>query len=168
MNFKNKDGAENEVREDSKLIGEQDEFNEALKDFRLSVHAWSEAAYLRPRKVPARSPHWSASRLAVGWAMGCVLVIGGASTGVWEHHLREVRNAALRVAEQERLAAQQRNQQLREEKEDQLAKADSTENLLAKVDSEADLLAKVDSDVSRAVPAAMEPLALLMVEDKTP
>jgi hypothetical protein len=72
------------------------------------------------------------------------------------------------VAEQERLASQQRNQQAREEKEGQLAKADSAENLLVKADSEADLLAKVDSDVSRAVPAAMEPLAQLMVEDKTP
>jgi hypothetical protein len=168
VNFKDKDGAENEVREDSKFVGKQDEFDEALKDFRLSVHAWSEAAYLRPRKVPARFPHWSAGRLAVGWALGCVLVIGGASTGVWEHHQREAKSAAVRVAEQERLASQQRNQQAREEKEGQLAKADSAENLLVKADSEADLLAKVDSDVSRAVPAAMEPLAQLMVEDKTP
>jgi hypothetical protein len=29
------------------------------------------------------------------------------------------------------------------------------------------LLAKVDSDVSREVPSAMEPLALLMAEDET-
>jgi hypothetical protein len=30
------------------------------------------------------------------------------------------------------------------------------------------LLAKVDSDVSREIPAAMEPLAQLMVEDTNP
>jgi ssDNA-specific exonuclease RecJ len=63
-----------------------------------------------------------------------------------------MRNAAARVAEQQRLqeqlAAQQRSQQARQEDED--------------------LLAKVDSDVSRDVPAAMEPLAQLMVEDETP
>jgi len=168
VNFKDNDGAENEVRDDSKFAGKQDEFDETLQDFRLSVHAWSEAAYLRPRKVQANSAHWSASRLAVGWALGCVLAIGGASTGIWEHHQQEVRSAAARVAEQERLAARQRNQQAPEVKEDQLAKAGSEDNLLARADSEADLLAKVDSDVSRAVPAAMEPLAQLMVEDKTP
>jgi hypothetical protein len=52
------------------------------------------------------------------------------------------------MAEQERLAVQQRNQQARQEDED--------------------LLAKVDSDVSREVPAAMEPLAQIMAEDETP
>jgi hypothetical protein len=55
--------------------------------------------------------------------------------------------AAARVAEQERLAAKQRNQQLQQEDED--------------------LLAKVDSDVSRGVPSAMEPLAQMMAGDVT-
>ncbi len=58
------------------------EFEQALKDFRLSVHAWSEAAYSRPRTVAQvmRRRSW---RLAVGWALGCVLVAGGVSGGVW-------------------------------------------------------------------------------------
>jgi hypothetical protein len=55
-----------------------------------------------------------------------------------------MRITAARVAEQQRLAAQQ---QLWQEDED--------------------LLAKVDSDVSRQVPAAMEPLGQLMVGDET-
>jgi hypothetical protein len=59
-----------------------------------------------------------------------------------------MRSAAARVAEQERVAAQQRrNQQVRQEDED--------------------LLAKVDSDVSREVPSALEPLAQMMAEDET-
>jgi len=48
------------------------------------------------------------------------------------------------VAEQQRLAAQERARQ-----------------------EEEDLLAKVDSDVSREVPSAMEPLAQLMAGDET-
>jgi hypothetical protein len=55
--------------------------------------------------------------------------------------------AAARVAEHERLAANERNQQVRQEDED--------------------LLAKVDSDVSRGVPSAMEPLAQMMAGDET-
>ncbi|MGB9409343.1 MAG: hypothetical protein WCA89_17550 [Terracidiphilus sp.] len=147
MSIKNKSGEGCGVDEVSKLTGEQDELDEALRDFRLSVHAWSDAAYVRPRKAQAGSSHWRASRLAVGLAMGCVLVAGGASAGVWQHHQREMRSAAARVAEQERLAAQQRDQRAREEEED--------------------LLAKVDSDVSREVPSAMEPLAQLMAADET-
>ena len=144
MNYKDKVGAVDEVREDRRFVGGQDELDEALRDFRLSVHAWSDAAYLRPRRASAASSHWRASRLAVGLALGCVLVAGGASAGVWEHHQQEMRIAAARVAEQQRLAAQQRARQ-----------------------EEEDLLAKVDSDVSREVPSAMEPLAQLMAEDET-
>jgi hypothetical protein len=123
------------------------ELDEALRDFRLSVHAWSEASYSRPRTAVAPRQVW---RLAVGWALGCVLVAGGASAAVWQHHQREmeIRSAAARVAEQQRLVAQQRDKQARQEDED--------------------LLAKVDSDVSREIPVAMEPLAQFMAEDETP
>jgi hypothetical protein len=55
--------------------------------------------------------------------------------------------AAMRAAERERPVAQQQKQQARVEDED--------------------LLANVDSDVSREVPAAMEPLAQLTAEDGT-
>ena len=121
------------------------EVDEAIRDFRLSVHAWSEAAYSRPRTAPAAAVRRHLWRLASAWALGCVLVIGGVSTGgVYEHHQREVRIAAARAAEQQRQAAQERARQ-----------------------EEEDLLAKVDSDVSREVPSAMEPLAKLMAGDET-
>jgi len=126
---------------------EQDsELNKALKDFRLSVHAWSDAAFSRPRTAIAAVAPKRIWRLAVGCALGCVLVAGGASVGLWQHHQREIelRITQARIAEQQRLAA-----------------------LQAQQDDE-DLLAKVDSDVSREVPIAMEPLAQLMVEDETP
>jgi hypothetical protein len=126
---------------------EQNELDEALKEFRLSVHAWSEAAYSRPRRTPAALPHRRAGRLAVGWALGCVMAVMGISGGIWEHHQQGMRVAAARVVEQERLAVEQRARQNQKENED--------------------LLAKVDSDVSREVPVAMEPLAELMDGDET-
>ena len=134
------------------IAEESGELDEALQDFRLSVHAWSEAALSRQRTAVAPVAQGRVWRLAVGWALGCVLVAGGASSGIWRHQQREMRNAAAHVAQQqhlqEQLVAQQRSQQARQEDED--------------------LLTKVDSDVSREVPAAMEPLAQLMAEDETP
>jgi hypothetical protein len=76
-----------------------------------------------------------------------VLIAGGASAGVWGHHRQEMKAAAARVAEHERLAAEQRMQLAREEDED--------------------LLARVDSDVAREVPSALEPLAQLMAADES-
>lgn len=123
--------------------GEERELEQSLRNFRLSVHAWSEAAYIRPRTVVTikRARSW---RRAAGWALGCVLVAGGVSGGVYEHRQvqEQARIAAVKVAEQRRIAAEQR---AREEEE---------------------LLARVDTDVSREVPSAMEPLAQ-MAEDET-
>jgi uncharacterized protein HemX len=118
------------------------EMNETLRDFRLSVCSWSEAVYSQPRTIaaPARRGSW---RLAAGWALGCVLVAGGLSGGgVHRHQQQRMRIAAERVAEQQRLAAQEK----------------------ARLEEE-DLLAKVDSDVSQEVPSAMEPLAQMMAGD---
>jgi hypothetical protein len=144
-----KDKFEGRRSQPAELNPEQDsELQEALTNFRLSVHAWSDAAFSHSRTAAAAVAPRQVWRLAAGWALGCVLVVGGASAGVWQHHQREMRIAAARVAEQQRLVAQQRERQARQEDED--------------------LLAKVDSDVSREVPVAMEPLAQLMVEDETP
>jgi hypothetical protein len=116
---------------------------QALKEFRLSVCSWSEAAYSRPRRAAAVAQRVS-WRLAAGWALGLALAVGGVSGTVYERHHRQemARIAAARAAEQQRLV---RELKAREEEED--------------------LLAKVDSDVSREVPSAMEPLAQLMAED---
>jgi hypothetical protein len=119
------------------------ELNAVLRNFRQSVHAWSEAAYNRPRTV-ATVTHASVWRKATGWAMGCVLVLGVASGAVYQHE---------RLAEQARQAkiAAQQDQQRR------AAALKSAEDADA-------LLARVDSDISRQVPAAMDPLAGLVDE----
>ena len=150
MIFKDKAG------EVGNFTEEPGELDEALTNFRLSVHAWSEAEFSRPRTALASVAPRRVWRLALGLALSCVLVAGGASARLWQHHQQEMRSAAARVAEQqrlqERLVVQQRDQQARQaqKKEDE------------------DLLAKVDRDVSRDVPVAMEPLAQLMAEDQTP
>jgi hypothetical protein len=115
---------------------------EALKNFRMSVHAWSEAAYNRPRTA-ARIVRHRSWRLAVGWALAAVLMVGGFSGGMFERHQRidRERIAAARLAEQQKALSEQ---QAMDEK---------------------DLLAAVDSDVSREVPSAMEPLAQLGDEE---
>jgi hypothetical protein len=121
------------------------ELEQALKNFRLSVHAWSAAELSRERPAlkVARRRSW---RLSAAWALAAALAAGGVATGgVYERHQQQLRiAAAARVAEQQRVA---REMQARAEEED--------------------LLAKVDSDVSREVPSAMEPLAQLMAEDET-
>jgi hypothetical protein len=116
--------------------------DQALRNFRSSVHAWSGAAYSQPRTTaPVRRVSW---RLAAGWALGCVLAAGSVGGGLYERHHRQelAKIAAAEAARQQKLAAEQR---VREEDED--------------------LLAKVDKDVSRQVPSAMEPLAQLMNDD---
>jgi len=116
---------------------------EALGHFKASVHAWSDGMVSRPRtahEIAVRRT-W---RLAAGWALGCVLVGGAVSTGVYErHHQQELATmAAVREAEHQRQLAADRAKE------------------------EEDLLAKVDIDLSRDVPSAMEPLASLMTDYK--
>lgn len=116
---------------------------QALTDFRSSVHAWSEAVYSRPRTVDmsVRRRSW---RLAAGWVLGCTLVAGGVTAGVVQHQRQE---EAARVA----LAEQQQTQ------EQQLSAAKERAR-----QQDRNLMANVDSDTAQEVPDAMEPLAQLM------
>jgi len=118
---------------------------ETLKDFRLNVHAWSEAAMNRPRRPihPAVRTTW---RLAVTWAMGCLLAAGSLGGALYERHHRQemARHAAAEEARQKQLAVETK------------APVASTRQ------ADEQLLAEVDSAVSREVPSAMEPLAALM------
>jgi len=126
---------------------EQDvELEQALKNFKSSMHAWSDAMYSRPRAVSKeiRVRSW---RLAAGWALGCALVAGSVSGGLLERHHRQ---DVARIAAEQRAAESER--QLRQQQ-------------AAKVSDEV-LLADVDSDVSRQVPSAMEPLGQMMDETK--
>lgn len=124
---------------DAKLDASLDE---ALKNFRSSVHAWSEAEYNKPRTVKVvRLTSW---RTAASWALGCVLAAGSIGGGLLDrrHQQELAKAAAAEAARQQKIAEVQQ----------------------ARKDDE-DLLAKVDTDLSRQVPLAMEPLAQLMAED---
>jgi hypothetical protein len=130
----------------NRLAGEDDpEVARALRDFKASVDAWSDVAWNRPRTVKAARRSW---RMAAGWALGCVVAAGTVAGAAYERqHRQEIaRIAAARAAAQR--AAQQ--------------KLAAEQELASQTDQ--DLLANVDNDISRAVPAAMEPLAQLMDE----
>ena len=120
----------------------------ALKNFRASVHAWSEQEMARPRQIqPVRASGWM-KLMAVpmlGWGLAGVLIVVGVTVPVSVHHERQVeatRRAAMQ--EQQRQAAE--------------AAARLAQN---SIDDE-DLLKHVDSDIAQAAPDAMEPLASLM------
>jgi hypothetical protein len=123
------------------------ELETALKDFKSSIHAWSDAAYSRPRTLAAEVRHRS-WRVALGWAMGCLLVAGTLSGGVIErNHRIELAKAA---------AAQRAAEAQRHLLVEQAAK-----------ETDEALMASVDSDISRQVPSALEPLAEMMNDDET-
>ena len=142
-------GAGDERNELDKLVeGEMADpvLDQALKNFRSSMVAWSDAAYSRPRTVASVVRHRS-WRLAASCALGCVLVAGGVEGAFHVRHQKQESAriaAAARQAEQQRLVAKER----------------------AGTDDE-DLLTNVDSDVSQEVPSAMEPLAQMMAEGET-
>lgn len=119
------------------------DMEQVLRDFRTSVHAWSEAVYHRPRLLGKVAPQRTAWRKVAAWSLGSVLVLGLAGGGSLEyrHRQEQARIAAAREAEHQRQVAEQRAREAEEE------------------------LAKVDSAVSRETPNALEPLAQLMAED---
>jgi len=129
---------------------------EALRDFRVSVQAWSDAAYHRPRPAVAVA-HRTAWRRSVTWVLSLALSLGMVGTAGWEHHHQ---NEIARQHEQ-----QQREQERRRQLAEQQAVAEQQARAQQHAQDSEDLLAKVDSDVSREVPAAMEPLAQLMTDD---
>jgi hypothetical protein len=136
----------------------------ALENFKASVDAWSEFAYSQPRTAIWTARHtW---RLAATWALGCMLAAGSLADGLYERHHRQelARIAAMKAAEQkvalERKAAEQpAAAKIVTKRQPTAVKRAANEN--------EDLLATVDSDVSRQVPAAMEPLAQMMVDNGT-
>jgi hypothetical protein len=130
------------------LDAEDLELEQALKNFKSSVQAWSDAIYTRPRAV-AHEVGRRSWRLAAGWALGCTLVAVSVSGGMIERHHR------LELAQ---VAAQQRAAEQQKELLDQQARAQVSDEVL---------LAGVDSDVSRQVPSAMDPLAQMMADDET-
>jgi uncharacterized protein HemX len=122
---------------------------QALRNFRGSVKAWSDAEFAKPREV--RRSRWSAiwmtlTRPAVSGALAAVLA--AASIGVpvaVVHHQQE-------LAEQRQEAAnRQKAIEARQAKEH-----------AAQVMDDSDLMTEVDSDIAQEAPDAMQPLASLM------
>jgi hypothetical protein len=114
---------------------------DALRNFRASIQAWSEQELRRERKPIARSRWMMAPAMA--WGLASVLAVAAVSVPVSVHHERQV--VAMRHAaelEKQRLAAAEAARQ-------------------AAIDDEA-LLNHVDSDIAQSTPDAMEPLASLM------
>jgi hypothetical protein len=154
MRFEDKAGGVNESGGGLKL---EPELALALRDFRLSVQAWSAAAYSRPRKAAATARR-SLWRLASAWALGCALLAAGVSSGIYHHGNRQ-QAVASQLPRQEMKVASRR---AAEPERSVVERPDQRANKV-----EEDLLAKVDGDVSRQVPAVMEPLAQLMDGDVT-
>ena len=132
---------------------QEPELEAVLKDFRASVHAWSEATYQARLDAAGRSralvlspvPRRTLWHRSLVWALSLVLTAGAAMAGVYEFHQKELARQAVIQRELER--QRQLNQvHVREVDE---------------------LLARVDNDVSREAPSAMEPLASLMADDET-
>ncbi len=100
----------------------------ALQDFKSSMHAWSDAAYNRPRTLEAEVRHRS-WRVALGWVLGCFLVAGTVSGGVFErnHRLQLARTAAA-----QRAAEQLRDQQAAKQTDEQACLPMSTAMYLVK------------------------------------
>jgi hypothetical protein len=119
----------------------------ALKDFRASVHAWSDAAYNRPRPARSPAPQAIAWRRAAAWVLSLTLSFGILGTAAYDSHHRQV------------VAQEQQRQQQEMERQRALAeqRAKATENVAETEDA---LMVNIESDVSRQVPSAMEPLAL--------
>ena len=137
--------AQGEAQKPDKGSIQDSELEGVLRDFRLSVHAWSDRVYHRPRLLADTAPRRTSWRKAAAWSLGCVLTAGVVGGGLLEHRHREelARIAAAHEAQHQRQLAEERARQA------------------------ADELAKVDSDVAREVPNAMEPLAQLMAEDES-
>jgi hypothetical protein len=139
---------------------------EALKNFKASMNAWGNAAMSRPRTTVRTVRHtW---RLAASWALGCVMAAGSVAGALYErHHQQELaRIAAMHVAAQK--AAQERAAAGQSAVAIVPAPSAKRQSPAANTsEQDEDLLATVDKDVSREVPAAMEPLAQLMNENGT-
>jgi cell division protein FtsL len=131
---------------------EDAQIESALRNFRESVHGWSEQEFSKARTI--RRSRWDAlwrlmANPVLDWTLACVLVVTSVGVPVTVHHQRQL------VAE--RNAQILRQQQLQKEAAQQEADAMSDDELLT----------HVDSDIAQAAPDAMEPLASLMSDAST-
>ncbi len=153
------------------------ELEQALGHFKASVDAWSDAAYHRPRTAAKLAVRHS-RRMVAAWALGCLLAAGSlAAAGHEIYHRQELariaaqkaaqkaseeRAAATRATEQPTSAQPENKAPSSTDRKISVGAQDSVRSQDSARGQDEDLLATVDKDVSREVPAAMEPLAQLM------
>ncbi len=152
------------------------ELEQALGHFKASVDAWSDAAYHRPRTAAKLAVRHS-WRMVAGWALGCLLAAGSLAGAGHEIYRRQelakvaAQKAAQKAAEERAAAARATEQPTSAQPENKAPAAAVRKVSVGAQDSarsqDEDLLATVDKDVSREVPAAMEPLAQLMDDSGT-
>ena len=130
-----------------------DEVEQALKNFRASVHAWSETELTRSRAVKA--PQSSVWRLlaapAISWGAAAALALTAVGVPVAVHREHQVQILARQHADE-----QQRLRDAQEKAATQMAALQT-----AAMDDDK-LLQHVDEDIRQSTPDAMEPLASLM------
>ena len=132
----------------------------ALRNFRASVHHWSEREFARPRAIERTG--WSAFRAgfwrmianpALGGTLAAVLLITSVGIPVGIQHERAVEATRLAVLDQEKKELQQH-----------LAEEEAKKRAAASPVDDGAFLDDVDSDIARAAPDAMQPLASLMMD----
>ena len=165
------------------------ELEEALRNFRGSVHAWSDGVYAQPRRASAvvRQLSW---RVVLSGALAGLLAAGTLG-GAYVHQrgLDRHKNTPVAVSNRHSTAVAAGSSAVSggsaaadESQLDQAAwDVAAIQDLLARDDRQArqdvqaaggeqsdeDLLAEVNSDVERQAPQAMEPLQRLMDESET-
>ncbi len=153
------------------LAEEDRELKQALKHYKTSMDAWSDAAMSRPRmlaKTSARHRWW---RVA-SWAMGCLLAVCSLAVGVHAiyHEQQMARLSAQKTAQQAAVEPVASGQETGQPASAQAAETAPVPAIKAAKDEadeqDKDLLASVDRALSRTVPEAMEPLAQLMDDNE--
>lgn len=145
----------NNPNQDHNELGSQldPHVEEALRNFRLSMHSWSEHEFNRRPAVVRTQPARSAWRWlmapAVTWAASAALAIAavGVPVGVHYHNAVISREKAAEDARQHKL------QEIQEAAQTQIAHTNIDDDKL---------LQHVDTDIAQDTPDAMQPLASLM------
>lgn len=131
----------------------------ALRNFRASIHHWSEQEFVRPRAIERtrwsrfQSEFWRMiANPALGGTLAAALLITSVGIPVGIHHERAVEAARQAVLNQQKRELQQH-----------LAEEEAKKSAASTADDGA-FLDDVDSDIAQATPDAMQPLASLMMD----
>jgi hypothetical protein len=125
---------------------------EALRNVRASIHAWSDREFVRPRAIERSrwAGFWQAiANPALGGTLAATMLVAAIGVPVGVYHEREV------AAQRQALELQ------RKQAAEQARKAAAAAATSIAVDDGA-FLDDVDSDIAQDAPDAMQPLASLM------